>query len=321
MRAIQVSTNGGPEVLSLESLPDPSPALGEVVIDVAAAGVNFLDIYQRRGLYPVATPYVPGMEGAGVVSAVGEAVKSFNVGDRVAWGTYIGSYGERRAVPADQVVAVPDSVTLETAAAVMLQGLTAHYLVASTFPLKPGHRCLIHAGAGGTGLLLIQMAKRRGAEVFTTVGSEAKADLARAAGADHVVIYTETRFDEAIEEIAGPQCLDVVYDGVGASVFDDSLGLLRPRGMMATFGNASGPVPPVTPLALGAKSLFLTRPRLYDYVAERAELQARTDDLFSWIVADELDVRVGLELSLADAAEAHRRLEGRETTGKILLRP
>lgn len=320
MRSIQVSTRGGPEVLSLENLPDPSPAEGEVLVEVAAAGVNYFDVYQRNGLYPVSLPYVPGKEGAGVVSAVGSAVREFKVGDRVAWGTYIGSYAERAAVPAREVLAVPDGVSLETAAAVMLQGMTAHYLAISAFSLREGSRCLVHAGAGGTGLLLIQIAHRRGAEVFTTVSSAAKAEVALAAGAAHAVIYTEESFVKAIEGIAGPQCLDVVYDGVGASVFDDSLELLRPRGLMISFGNASGPPPPIAPLALGSKSLFLTRPRLDDYVADREELEWRASDLFSWIASDKLNVKIGLELPLADAAEAHRRLEGRTTTGKILLR-
>ncbi len=320
MHAIEVSAYGGPEVLLLKNLPDPAPAEHEMVIDVAAVGVNYFDVYQRSGLYPVSLPYVPGREGAGVVSAVGSDAGEFKVGDRVAWGTGIGSYGERVAVAACDVLAVPDGVSLETAAAVMLQGMTAHYLAISAFPLQEGSRCLIHAGAGGTGLLLIQIAKQRGAEVFTTVGNAAKAELALAAGADHAVIYNETNFAEAIEEIAGPQCLDVVYDGVGASVFEDGLKMLRPRGLMVSFGNASGPVPPVAPLALGTKSLFLTRPRLDDYVADREELEWRAEDLFSWIASGELNVRVGLELPLADAAEAHRRLEGRETTGKILLR-
>ena len=320
MRAIQVSAHGGPEVLSPIELPDPVRGEGHLLVDVAAAGVNYIDTYQRSGMYPVETPFVPGLEGAGRVLAVGEEVDGFVEGDAVAWAGVPGSYAERCAVPAEWAVKVPAAVGLDTAAAVMLQGLTAHYLAFDTFPLRPGHRCLVHAGAGGTGLLLIQIAKRQGAEVFTTVGSQAKADLARAAGADHAVIYTEADFRSEIEAAAGPQPLDVVYDGVGASVFEDSLQLLRPRGMMVTFGNASGPVPPVAPLAISAKSLFLTRPRLFDYTADRRELLGRTGDLFSWIAANELDVLIGLELPLLEAAEAHRRLEGRATTGKILLR-
>ena len=321
MRAIRISENGGPEVLSLEDLPDPVPGAGEVVVDVAAAGVNFVDTYQRIGLYAIALPYTAGLEGAGVVTAVGAGVGGVATGDRVAWCGGQGSYAERCALDAAAVVPVPAEVSLDTAAAAMLQGLTAHYLVIDTFPLSPGHRCLIHAGAGGTGLLLIQMAKRLGAEVFTTVGTAAKGELAAGAGADHVINYSEVDFAEAITGIAGPRPLDVVYDGVGAAVFDASLGLLRRRGMMVTFGNASGPVEPLAPLRLSQEgSLFLTRPTLWDHVGERADLLSRSEDLFDWI-ADGMDVRIGLDLPLAEAAEAHRRLEGRATTGKILLRP
>ena len=321
MRAIRISENGGPEVLALEELPDPTPGPSQIVVDVAAAGVNFVDTYQRSGLYPVAVPFTAGLEGAGVVTAVGGDADDVAAGDRVAWCGGQGSYAERCALDAAGVVPVPDGVPLDTAAAAMLQGLTAHYLVVDTFPLKPGHRCLVHAGAGGTGLLLIQMAKRLGAEVFTTVGSPAKAELATGAGADHVILYDEVDFAEAITDIAGPRPLDVVYDGVGAAVFDTSLGLLRRRGTMVTFGNASGPVPPIAPLRLSqGGSLFLTRPTLWDHVAERSDLLARSQDLFDWI-AEGMDVRIGLELPLAEAAEAHRRLEGRATTGKILLRP
>ena len=321
MRAIQVATHGGPEVLALGDQPDPTPAPGQVVVDIAAAGVNFVDTYQRSGLYKIDPPFIAGLEGAGVVTATGEGVKDLEPGDRVAWCHCQGSYAESGAFDAAGVVPVPDDVSLDTAAAAMLQGLTAHYLVTDTFRLRAGHRCLIHAGAGGTGLLLIQMAKRAGAEVFTTVGTPAKAELASAAGADHAILYDQTDFAEAIEEIAGPRPLDVVYDGVGAAVFDASLGLLRRRGTMVTFGNASGPVPPLAPLRLSQEgSLFLTRPTLWDHVAERADLLGRSGDLFDWM-AEGMDVRIGLELPLAEAAEAHRRLEGRATTGKILLRP
>ena len=321
MRAIRISTYGGPEVLSLTEQPDPTPDAGQIVVNMAAAGVNFVDTYQRSGLYKIALPYTAGLEGAGTVTAVGTDVTGVGEGDRVAWCSGQGAYAERCAVNAAVVVPVPESVTLDTAAAAMLQGLTAHYLVTDTFPLKPGLRCLIHAGAGGTGLLLIQMAKRLGAEVFTTVGTPEKAQLAGVAGADHVILYSEVDFAEAIVDIAGPRPLDVVYDGVGAAVFDASLGLLRRRGTMVTFGNASGPVEPIAPLRLSQEgSLYLTRPTLWDHVAERADLLGRSADLFDWI-AEGMDVRVGLELPLADAAEAHRRLQGRATTGKILLRP
>ncbi len=322
MWGIQMDQTGGPEVLVWRELPDPTPAAGQAVVEVAAAGLNFIDTYQRSGLYPVALPYTPGLEGAGTVVTVGEGVSSLVVGDRVAWPAAAGSYAELVAVPADRVVAVPEMVGLDVACAAQLQGMTAHYLATDTFPLTPGSRCLVHAGAGGTGLLLIQIAKRLGAEVFTTVGSPDKAELASAAGADHVILYRDVDFAEAITSIAGPRPLDVVYDGVGASVFDQSLTLLRKRGTMATFGNASGPVPPVSPLLLSSNgSLFLTRPTLFDYITERFELERRAADLFGWIESGDLDVRIGTKYDLEDAAQAHRGLEARETTGKVLLIP
>ncbi len=322
MWGIQMDRTGGPEVLEWRELPDPTPAAGQVVVEVAAAGLNFIDTYQRSGLYPVALPYTLGLEGAGTVVAVGEGVSSLAVGDRVAWPAAAGSYAELVAVPADRVVTVPEMVGLDVACAAQLQGMTAHYLARDTYPLTSGSRCLVHAGAGGTGLLLIQIAKRLGAEVFTTVGSPDKAELASAAGADHVILYRDVDFAEAITAIAGPRPLDVVYDGVGASVFDQSLTLLRKRGTMATFGNASGPVPPVSPLVLSANgSLFLTRPTLFDYIVERSELERRAVDLFGWIESGDLDVRIGAKYDLEDAAEAHRGLEARQTTGKVLLIP
>ena len=322
MWGIQMDRTGGPEVLEWRELPDPTPAAGQVVVEVAAAGLNFIDTYQRSGLYPVALPYTLGLEGAGTLVAVGEGVSSLAVGDRVAWPAAAGSYAELVAVPADRVVAVPEMVGLDVACAAQLQGMTAHYLATDTYPLTSGSRCLVHAGAGGTGLLLIQIAKRLGAEVFTTVGSPDKAELASAAGADHVILYRDVDFAEAITAIAGPRPLDVVYDGVGASVFDQSLTLLRKRGTMATFGNASGPVPPVSPLVLSANgSLFLTRPTLFDYIVERSELERRAVDLFGWIESGDLDVRIGAKYDLEDAAEAHRGLEARQTTGKVLLIP
>ena len=303
-------------------VPDPEPGAGQILVETAAAGVNFIDTYQRSGLYQVALPYVPGLEGAGTVVATGSGVDGLVAGDRVAWASCPGSYATAVVAPADRVVRVPDGVELDVAAAVPLQGMTAHYLATDTYPLTSGSRCLVHAGAGGVGLLLIQIAKRLGAEVFTTVGSPEKADLASAAGADHVILYRDVDFAEAVTEIAGPRPLDVVYDGVGKSVFDTSLTLLRPRGMMATFGNASGPVDPVSPLTLsGNGSLFLTRPTLFDYIAERSELERRADELFAWIAAGELDVRIGARFALSEAAEAHRALEGRATTGKVLLVP
>lgn len=322
MWAIQIDETGGPEVMHWRELPDPAPGPGQVVVDVAAAGLNYIDTYQRSGLYPVPTPYVLGLEGAGVVSAVGEGAGQWSVGDRVAWPGSPGSYATKVALPADRVVAVADSVDLETAAAVPLQGMTAHYLVTDTFALGAGSRCLVHAGAGGVGLLLIQMAKLLGAEVFTTVGTREKADLALAAGADHAILYRDVDFAEAITDIAGPRSLDVVYDGVGQSVFEQSLTLLRPRGMMVTFGNASGPVDPVSPLVLSSNgSIFLTRPTLFDYIADRSELERRADDLYRWMGAGQLDVRVGHTFPLSDAVAAHRAIEGRATTGKVLLLP
>ncbi|MFW2335309.1 quinone oxidoreductase family protein [Ilumatobacter sp.] len=320
MRAIQIDETGDPDVMQWRELPDPEPGAGQVVVDVAAAGLNFIDTYQRTGLYPVPMPYVLGLEGAGVVAAVGDGVGRWSVGDRVAWPGSPGSYATKVALPAERVVAVPASVDLDQAAAIPLQGMTAHYLVTDTFAIGEGSRCLVHAGAGGVGLLLIQMAKLLGAEVFTTVGTAEKAELASAAGADHTILYRDVDFAEAISGIAGPRPLDVVYDGVGKTVFDQSLTLLRPRGMMVTFGNASGPVDPVSPLALSSNgSLFLTRPTLFDYIADRAELERRAADLYDWIGTGRLDVRIGHRFALADAADAHRAIEGRTTTGKVLL--
>lgn len=322
MQAIRMSETGGPEVMSLQEVDDPSPAADGIVVGVGAAGVNYIDTYHRSGLYTMALPMTPGLEGAGEVVAVGSDVTTWSPGDKVAWTGAIGSYAEQVALPAASAVAVPEGVGSDTAAAVMLQGLTAHYLVDSTYPLADGDKCVVHAAAGGVGLLLVQMAKMKGAEVFATVGTEDKAELARGAGADHIIMYRDVDFAEAIEDLAGENAIDVVYDGVGASTFAGGLRVLRRRGTMATFGNASGPVGPVTPIEASAgKSLFLTRPSLFDYLAEPGELQRRSDEMFGWIAAGDLDVRIGLELPLAEAAEAHRRLEGRLTTGKVLLRP
>lgn len=322
MKAIQMTTTGGPEVLEWTEVPDPSPGPTQVVVDVEAAGLNFIDTYHRTGLYPMDFPLVPGLEGAGTISSMGSDVDHLAVGDRVAWSSGIGSYAERVAVPAAQVVPVPDDVSSDVAAATMLQGLTAHYLAIDTYPLERGSKCLVHAGAGGVGQLLIQIAKMRGAEVFTTVGSPEKAELARGAGADHVILYRDVDFGDAVEEVAGPNGLDVVYDGVGQTVFDRSLELLRPRGMLVQFGNASGAVEPIAPLRLArGGSLFLTRPTLSHYVSTRPELLARAADLFAWIGSGVLHVRIGAEFPMSDAAEAHRALEARKTTGKVLLTP
>ena len=306
----------------MQDVADPTAADDGIVVQVGAAGVNYIDTYHRSGLYEMSLPLTPGLEGSGTVVAVGSDVTQWNVGDKVAWTGALGSYAEQVAMPAASAVAVPDGVSDDVAAASMLQGLTAHYLIDSTYPLAPGDKCVVHAAAGGVGLLLVQMAKMKGAEVYATVGTDEKAELARGAGADHVIMYRNVDFAEAIEQIAGTNAVDVVYDGVGATTFDGGLRVLRRRGTMATFGNASGPVEAVTPIAASAcKSLFVTRPSLFDYLSEPGEMQARADEMFGWIASGALDVRIGLELPLAEAVLAHQKLEGRETTGKVLLRP
>jgi NADPH2:quinone reductase len=323
VRAISVERTGGPEVLTLvDQEPEPQPGPGDLLVRVAAAGVNFIDTYHRTGLYPKPRPFVPGVEGAGTVVAVGADVVDFAVGDVVAWSDTPESYAELVRVPSARAVPVPEGVDAEVAGAAILQGLTAHFLTSDTYPLRAGERCLVHAAAGGVGRLIVQLAKGRGSEVFATVGSPEKAELARAAGADHVIDYRAEDFADAVKAIAGPRALDVVYDGVGRATFARGLDLLRPRGMMVTFGNASGPVEPVAPLTLMQKgSLFLTRPTLHDYVATTEDLRARAAELFAALTAGRLDVRVGARLLLADAAEAHRLLESRTTTGKLLLIP
>ena len=322
MHAIQITEVGGPEVLTWTEVPSPMPGPGEVVVRLSAAGLNYIDTYHRSGLYPRELPFVPGQEGAGTVELAGAGVKGWQVGDRVAWADVNASYAERVAVPVERAVRVPVGVDLETAAAVMLQGITAHYLATDTFALGPGHRCLVHAGAGGVGQLLIQIAKLLGAEVVATAGADEKVALAAEAGADHVIDYTKVDFVEAVEALFGEHSMDVVYDGVGASTFDDGLRVLRRRGLMVTFGNASGPVPPVTPLRLAqGGSLFLTRPTMKDYIASRVELESRVSDLFEWIDEGRLQVKVGARFALAEAAEAHSALESRATTGKVLLVP
>lgn len=322
MKAIVVHEAGDADQLRLEDVPEPAPGEGELLVEVEAAGLNFIDTYHRGGLYPLDFPFTPGLEGAGVITAIGDGVDGFSTGDRVAWVNALGSYAELHVVPAEAAVPVPEAVGTDVAAAVLLQGITAHYLATSTYPLSAGDRCLIHAGAGGVGLLLTQIARMRGAHVITTVGSEEKAELSRRAGADDVIVYTDVGFKEEIERRFGPHPLDVVYDGVGADTFDDGIDLLRPRGMMVTFGNASGPVPEIAPLMLAQKgSIFLTRPTMAHYMRTREELIGRVDDLFEWIAAGDLEARIGAEYPLQQAAEAHRALEGRETTGKVLLHP
>ena len=322
MRAIRIDAFGGPEVLRLADVPDPVPGNGEIVVRCEASGINYLDTYHRTGLYPNPLPFVPGMEGAGVVTAAGPEVALFRIGDRVAWTSAIGSYAASVKMPAEKAVAVPEGVELRTAAAVMLQGMTAHYLTASTFPLAKGHTCLVHAAAGGVGLLLVQMAKQRGARVIGTVGSEAKAALARAAGADELILYRSEDFLAAVKRLTNGRGVDVVYDGVGKETAPKSLDCLALRGMMVFFGNASGPVGPLDPLLLSQKgSLFMTRPTLFHYVADRASLEARAADVLGQVAAKRLDVRIDRSFPLAEAASAHQALESRQTTGKLLLVP
>lgn len=322
MQAIQVTATGGSDVLERVELPDPVPGPGEAVVALEACGVNFIDVYQRTGLYPVPLPFVIGQEGAGVVTAVHPGAGWVELGDRVAFTGILGGYAEQIVVPAERLVKVPAGVGIEVAAAIMLQGLTAQYLAHETYRLGPGEQCLIHAGAGGVGQLLIQMAKQRGATVFATVGTEEKARLAAAAGADHVIVYTQSDFRAEVEEVAGERRLDVVYDSVGVATFERGLELLRPRGMMVLFGQSSGPVPPFDLGALGrGGSLFVTRPRLGDYLGGRDNLVARTSDLFAAVVAGKLVVRIDTTFPLAEASAAHEALESRATTGKLLLIP
>lgn len=321
MRAIRVEAVGGPEALELKDVPDPVPGEGEVRVKLAASGVNFIDVYKRTGAYKAPTPFTPGEEGAGVVDAVGSGVSGVSEGDRVAYAMHQGSYAESAVVPAWKLVKVPASVDLKLAAAVMLQGMTAHYLAYSTYPLKQGDKCVVHAAAGGVGLLLTQIAKRLGATVYGTVSTEEKAELARKAGVDHAIRYTEVDFAAEVKRLAGGG-VDVVYDSVGKDTFDLSLSCLRPRGMMVLYGASSGAVPPMDPQRLNAGgSLFLTRPTLAHHMATREEIAWRAGDLFSWMAEGKLDVRIGETHRLADAGTAHDRLTGRKTTGKVLLIP
>ncbi|GAA4187266.1 quinone oxidoreductase [Streptosporangium oxazolinicum] len=320
MRAIVVSATGGPEALTYtDDHPDPEVNPGDVLVDVAASGVNFIDVYHRMGRYPLSLPFVPGEEGAGTVAAVGEDVRDVAVGDTVAWSSVPGSYASRTAVPASKLLAVPEGVTAEVAAAVTLQGLTAHYLTHSTYEVKEGDDVLVHAAAGGMGLLLTQIAKLRGARVIGTVSTEEKEILARQAGADEVFRYQG--FADAVRELTGSG-VHVVYDGVGAATFDESIASLRPRGMMALYGQASGPVPPIDPQILARNgSLFLTRPTLGSYIATRDELAWRASDLYGWVASGQLRVHISERYPLAEAARAHEDLEARRTTGKVLLIP
>ena len=322
MLSVRVHKTGAPEVLRLEEVPDPAPGPGEVLLDIEAIGANFIEIYQREGLYTVPKPFTPGNEAAGTVRALGGGVDGVRVGDRVVSQSVRGAYASRALASADRLVRVPDGVTMKQAAAVFLQGLTAHYLTTSTYALGPGDRCLIHAAAGGVGLLLCQMAKRRGAFVIGTASTPEKRELARRAGADVVIDYTTQDFAVEVKQITGDQGVRVVYDSVGRTTFERSLDSLGRRGLLALFGQSSGPVAPIDPQVLNRKgSLFLTRPTLNDYVATRAELLDRANELLGWVRDGTLDVRIGAEFPLVRAADAHRALAGRKTTGKVLLLP
>lgn len=322
MKAIQIRQAGGPEVLELVDLPIPVPGPGQVLIRVEAIGMNFIEIYFRKGQYKATFPLVPGSEAAGTVEECGPGVSGFRPGDAVASTAVMGSYAEYALVPAAQLVKVPANVTPEQAAAALLQGMTAHYLAYSTFPLKPGDTCLVHAGAGGVGLLLTQMAARIGARVLTTVSNEDKAQLSREAGAGDVILYTEQDFVREVKRLTGGKGVDVVYDSVGKTTFEGSLDCLRPRGLLALFGGSSGPVPPFDLIQLSSKgSLFVTRPTLWHYISTRQELEARAGDVLGWVADGTLKLRMEHVYPLTQAAHAQSDMENRKTTGKILLEP
>lgn len=323
MRAIRIERLGGPEVLELKDVVRPgAPAAGEALVRVTAAGVNFIDIYYRTGQYAMALPYIPGLEGTGVVEALGPGVTDFTVGDRVAWAGIPGSYAQYVSAPVQKLVPVLPGVSDQTAAAAMLQGMTAHYLCHDTFSLKPGHICLVHAAAGGVGQLLVQMARAHGARVIALVSTEEKAVLARQAGAQEVIVGRDTPFAQEVKKRTDGRGVDVVYDSVGKATFEESLNCLRPLGMMVLYGGASGPVPPVDPITLSAKgSIFLTRPRLGDYTADATALRARAQSVFNLVTAGKLTVRVDQTYPLERAAQAHQKMEARQTTGKLLLLP
>jgi len=322
MKAIQIYETGGPEALKMADLAIPEPGPGQVLIRVEAIGVNFIEIYFRKGVYKAALPFTPGSEAAGTVEELGPGVTGFKAGDAVASVSVLGSYAEYALVPAASLVKVPEGVSMEQAAAAMLQGMTAHYLSHSTFPLKAGDTALVHAGAGGVGLLLTQMAARIGARVITTVSTEAKAELSREAGASDVILYTEQDFETEVKLLTGGKGVDVVYDSVGKTTFEKSLNCLRPRGLLALFGASSGPVPPFDLIQLSGKgSLYVTRPTLWHYIATRAELEWRAGDVLGWAAKGELKLRTEHLYPLAEAAQAQGDLEARKTTGKILLEP
>ncbi|HJT27053.1 MAG TPA: quinone oxidoreductase [Pyrinomonadaceae bacterium] len=322
MQAIQVSQTGGPEVLVPVELPKPSPKPNEALLNIKAAGVNFIDVYIREGRYPTPVPFVNGQEGAGVVTEVGSEVTTLKPGDRVAYTSALGSYAEYAAVPASRLVKIPDEIDFEQAAAAMLQGMTAHYLLHSSYPLKKGETALIHAAAGGVGLLLVQMAKKIGARVIATAGTKEKAQLARDAGADECIVYTEADFETETRRLTDGAGVHVVYDGVGKATFDKDLNVLRPRGYLVLFGGSSGAVPPFDLIKLSQKgSLFITRPTLAHYTATPEELEWRANDVLQSIARGELKLLIHKVYPLAEAAQAHRDLEGRKTTGKLILKP
>ena len=322
MKAIQIKQTGGPEVMELVELSVPEPKANEGVVKLSASGVNFIDVYHREGRYKAALPFTPGQEGAGVVTAVGSDVKSVKVGDRVAWSHLLGAYAEYAAVAADRLVPIPAGVTDQQAAAAMLQGMTAHYLSHNSYPLKRGETALVHAAAGGVGLLLTQMAHNIGARVIATVSTEEKAKLARDAGADEIIFYTQTDFEAETKRLMNSKGVDVVYDSVGKTTFEKGLNILRPRGMMVLYGGSSGAVPPFDPIILTQKgSLYLTRPSLGNYIATREELVERSSSVFGMITSGRLKLRIEHTYPLAEAQRAHRELEGRKTTGKLLLIP
>ncbi|MFL6263902.1 MAG: quinone oxidoreductase family protein [Thermoanaerobaculia bacterium] len=323
MKAIRIHSVGGPEVMKLEEVPDPRPGEGQAVVRIEAAGVNYVDVYFRTGLYKApAIPFTPGQEAAGTVAAVGPGVTEVAVGDRVAYTAIPGAYAEQAVVPAARLVKLPEGITTRQAAAAMLQGITAHFLASSTYPLKPGDVCIVHAAAGGVGQLLCQVAKLRGARVFGTVSTEEKARIAREAGADEVILYSQQDFSAEARRLNGGKGVAVIYDGVGRTTFDKGLDTLAPRGLMVLFGQASGPVPPFDPSVLNQKgSLYLTRPSMGHYIADREELMWRAGEVLGWIAAGKLRLSIDREVPLAEAADAHRALEGRETTGKVLLIP
>jgi NADPH2:quinone reductase len=322
MQAIQVSQVGGPEVLTSVDIPIPSPKPNEAIVQIKAAGVNFIDVYFREGRYPSPLPFVLGQEGAGVVTDTGSDVTTVQRGDRVAYTSVLGSYAEYAAVPANRLVKIPNALDFEQAAAAMLQGMTAHYLLYSSYPVQAGEFALIHAAAGGVGLLLVQMAKKLGTQIIATAGTHEKAQLARDAGADECIVYTESDFESETRRLTNGDGVHVVYDGVGKATFDKDLNVLRPRGYLVLFGGSSGAVPPFDLIKLSQKgSLFITRPTLAHYTATREELEWRANDVMQMIIRGNLKLRIHKSYPLADAAQAHRDLEGRKTTGKLLLIP